>query len=488
MIVVMTQHLQEFAHAAAPWLIGADELVPQDDAHDMDGDGLPDTDEDWLAHTDPFRPDTDGDRIPDGTEWREGTDPLNPSNFCFSCTVLIQTDDPAHTNGCCAYSVGGNTLLPAIPFTGSAGPFPLPHFTVTNGALPGIITWIDTDGNSGYTPYEPMVGDTVSLTGHAFSVTVDLQRDTDRDGMPDNWETPRGLRVADAADAREDPDGDGLINLHEWFAHADPWVPDGSNTLLYAMTRSIDDRIRGLSPSNALQMFVNYPDCGTNLVRNADFWAADLDFSSVSVWNDHAEHHSRTAVAVSPRHVMMANHWHVAPGTNLYFFGANNVLHVNKIIAVRKVVMAGVDMSKADVMVGLLDHRLPPEVSIAKIFDSNLLDKIKTGKWLPVIQINQYNEALVNEITDMTPDELGECLFALSNEPLRTDFSDWIVEFDSGSPSFALIGDELVLIGLHHKYNSDPGYWYWANAIQAVMNELLPENPYLLQRFDLSDY
>ncbi len=292
-----------------------------------------------------------------------------------------------------------------------------------------------------------------------------------------------------AADAREDPDGDGLINLHEWFAHADPWVPDGSNTLLSVMSRSIDDRIRGVNLStNVLAMFDNYPDCGTNLVRNAAFWAADLDFSSVSVWNEEWRSYSRAPVAVSPRHVMMADHWYVHPNTRLYFLGTNNVLHANRIIACRKAVMSGIDMSKADVMVGLLEQQLPPEVSIAKVFDANLLDKIKTGKRLPVIQINQYKQAVVNEITRATPDGAGECLYSVSDVPWRTGFSRRMIEFDSGSPSFAVIGNELVLIGLHHKYNSDPVYWYWAEAIQDDMDDLLPGNTYQLQRFNLSDY
>ena len=41
--------------------------------------------------------------------------------------------------------------------------------------------------------------------------------DTDRDGMPDDWETTHGLDPADASDGAADPDGDGWTNLEDWL-------------------------------------------------------------------------------------------------------------------------------------------------------------------------------------------------------------------------------------------------------------------------------
>ena len=47
-------------------------------------------------------------------------------------------------------------------------------------------------------------------------------RDTDRDGMPDYWETLAGLDPLHATDATEDLDSDDLPNLEEWIAQTDP--------------------------------------------------------------------------------------------------------------------------------------------------------------------------------------------------------------------------------------------------------------------------
>ncbi len=48
-------------------------------------------------------------------------------------------------------------------------------------------------------------------------------QDSDDDGMPDWWETGRGLDVHHDADGRNDPDGDGYTNLEDYLNHmADP--------------------------------------------------------------------------------------------------------------------------------------------------------------------------------------------------------------------------------------------------------------------------
>lgn len=41
--------------------------------------------------------------------------------------------------------------------------------------------------------------------------------DTDRDGLPDAWETARGLNPADPVDGAQDPDADGFTNLEDWL-------------------------------------------------------------------------------------------------------------------------------------------------------------------------------------------------------------------------------------------------------------------------------
>lgn len=80
-------------------------------------------------------------------------------------------------------------------------------------------------------------------------------------------------------DALDDLDGDGLINLHECWAGTDPLAADGSNTLYSVCSRSVDDRLRAVDASLAVDWFLDFlPNAATNaFVSNPDFWLRDVN-------------------------------------------------------------------------------------------------------------------------------------------------------------------------------------------------------------------
>lgn len=49
--------------------------------------------------------------------------------------------------------------------------------------------------------------------------------DSDRDGIPDEWERSHGLNPGDPNDARLDSDGDGMTDLEEYVANTHPLDP-----------------------------------------------------------------------------------------------------------------------------------------------------------------------------------------------------------------------------------------------------------------------
>lgn len=65
--------------------------------------------------------------------------------------------------------------------------------------------------------------------------------DTDDDEMPDGWEMSYGLNPLNPSDGFEDPDGDSLLNVSEFFAHTSPknpdtdadFLPDGAEVIIY---------------------------------------------------------------------------------------------------------------------------------------------------------------------------------------------------------------------------------------------------------------
>ena len=54
------------------------------------------------------------------------------------------------------------------------------------------------------------------------TTTARADQDTDRDGIPDAWETQYGFQPNNPLDANNDPDGDGVSNLNEYLAGTHP--------------------------------------------------------------------------------------------------------------------------------------------------------------------------------------------------------------------------------------------------------------------------
>ena len=72
--------------------------------------------------------------------------------------------------------------------------------------------------------------------------------------------------------------GDWLVNQHEYWHDLDPFVSDGTNTVLSILARSIDERIAGRNPATAWTVFNDYlTNARTNVfVRNPGCWASPL--------------------------------------------------------------------------------------------------------------------------------------------------------------------------------------------------------------------
>ena len=70
--------------------------------------------------------------------------------------------------------------------------------------------------------YDIIVSNAVGQIPSAPAATVTIVPDTDRDGLPDSWETGRpGFSPNDPSDALRDDDGDGVNNAREYFAGTD---------------------------------------------------------------------------------------------------------------------------------------------------------------------------------------------------------------------------------------------------------------------------
>jgi uncharacterized repeat protein (TIGR01451 family) len=78
--------------------------------------------------------------------------------------------------------------------------------------------------------------DPIVFNNHLEQSLLTVLRDTDHDGIPDDWEIPHGLNPNNPSDALLDSDGDGTSNLQEYLAGTDPFVFDGVRILSAQVT------------------------------------------------------------------------------------------------------------------------------------------------------------------------------------------------------------------------------------------------------------
>ena len=214
-------------------LIGIDAITADTYRPDSDGDGLPDDweitygldplvdigddgangdpDEDGLTNleeynqgTDPNDPDSDDDGMPDGWEVDNGLDPNDPTD----------ADEDPDEDGLTNLEEYNQGTDPNDPDSDDDG---MPDgWEVDNGLDPNDPTDADEDPDE----------DGLTNLEEYNEGTDPNDPDSDDDGMPDGWEVDNGLDPNDPTDADEDPDGDGRTNLEEYEDDTDPNVPD----------------------------------------------------------------------------------------------------------------------------------------------------------------------------------------------------------------------------------------------------------------------
>ena len=446
--------------------------------------------------------DSDNDRIADSVELKEGTNPLSNLEYCFNLsqtyTGVFQTTNALTF----AAYFGTNRVYGPCVVADRVWTHDFGHCVATSGEKASVSVWDDANHNGEWDVGETSNRYVIAITGHDMVVTNALTYgnfDHDGNTLPDWWECLTGLNIVTNCGAYADTDGDGLINIHEYWAETDPLVPDGSNTLLSVISRSIDDRIKNNSPEGTLQKFLNYHINGTNgiFALNPNCWVNGIDTSCVSMWNSY-DGPLRAGVAISKRHILLAHHFTLTNGSEVVFRELNGNIHTNVITGVRRVL-------STDIAIQSLRDELPSTITPTRILPPTYRDLIGTGKWLPVLRFDKNEQCVVGEISMVLPSEASyktgvreqSVLTTTPSRELRQPFYIHTQGGDSGNPSFVVVGNEIVLLGAFHggNYDSDgitikvgqcPFVTYYAEEIQAAMDHLI--QGYMLQYLDCSSY
>ena len=390
-------------------------------------------------------------------------------------------------------------LLLACAPVESDGSFAIPHTVIATNAPLRFALFYTNAPYTGFvsTPYKPSAHDDDFPVDSAF-----YTQDSDWDTMPDWWEILHGLDPNDSLDRWLDPDGDGLINMHEFWSRKHPQVPDvtASDSVLANATLAIDPRLVGKYPATALPIFLNYTSTNA-MYRNPNCWAVDLDLTCASPWNSYSTTR-RAGTLISPRHVLLAAHYDQTPTNTTIFTFVD--MHNNVVTRTLKDKQKHRDYSDAglvpfpDLTVGLLDSDVPAnQISFAKVLPDNYADYIRDGRGVPCIRFDRNERAMVGNVTYAVSPAGGSTFAAVPPEgTLRKEFYGNNLDIgDSGNPMFIIIDGYPVLLTVWTS-NQAGGSGTSVTAFKDDINDLMAEldgrngnfTTYRLEEIDLSGF
>jgi len=440
--------------------------------------------------------DFDGDGVADWDEVVSGSDPTNPASYQVTIQGAV-TNQTAFTGGnfrvICSLSSNGCNALAATNVTGD-GTFLLPNVTIhSNGPL-WVVLFDDANTNAALDADEAYIPKILAVTGAVSQISIPVSLatcDKDGDGMLDFWEHRHGLSWTNAADALQDPDSDGLINLYEYWAQTDPRAAN-TNYALADAALAVDTKIAGLNPTNALPIFANYMSNGVNgvFIRNTNCWAASYDLTCCSPWNSYAAN-KMAGTLISPRHVLFAAHYdQLTTGSVIRFVDSQNNV-VDRVLVAKKQHPHWVIDSYPDFTVGLIDSDVPTnQITFARVLPDNYSAYIRNGIHLPAVRLDQKKKVLIGDVQSVAV-VLGTHTFATFDSPTdstRAQYYEDIIGGDSGNPAFLLLRGRPILLTVWTSGGTGQGTS--VTALKTDINQLMTDlgGGYRLTEINLSGF
>lgn len=255
-----------------------------------------------------------------------------------------------------------------------------------------------------------------------------------------------------------------------------------------SLAKHISDGVSALiagKTSADMPLFTTQNHASSIYVRNTSCWVVSLDLTAVSPWNSLGGAF-RAGVAISLRHVLLANHYPVQVGTVLRFITASNVVVERTVTSIYSVPES--PTYSKDVQIAKLDSDLPGTITPVKFLPANAYDYLPTWKtWkIPLIATNQLERMqcmLCNAFTVSPVDFIGG--WVTTESPYATMY-ERVISGDSGSPAFFVINGEPVLI-CHWTYAGQGAtHHLMLTEISAAMTSL--GGGYTAQTVDLSSF
>jgi len=222
-------------------------------------------------------------------------------------------------------------------------------------------------------------------------------------------------------------------------------------------TLNIDARLAlKHNPTLNKLIFTSRDDAKGVYVRNPDCWTSTIDLTGYSVWNSSGNAGGGAGTAgsckagmmITPRHCIMAAHFHVYLGDSIRFVTNDNVTIRRKVIStIGMGVNTNWSTNYPDISVVTLDQDVPASIKIYKFLPANYRTYLKNdGAGLPLFYSDQEKKALVVDASRIND---GTNWYATSKptNANRLAMFETLQGGDSGSPVGLILNGELVLVG-----------------------------------------
>ena len=233
----------------------------------------------------------------------------------------------------------------------------------------------------------------------------------------------------------------------------------------------------GSNPGNALNLFSSADDSNFVYVRSASNWVHDLDLTGVVITHDYLSqnnHLTSGGALITPQDIVCAAHFAIPKGGVLNFVDSNNVIHKGK-------VANGAGIAGTDIYICHLESPvsgvkaykvLPPD------YGSYSPDNSLT-RWPVLLAYNFGHRAYVLDCYRIS----SELRFHPCIDPSRAPYTTKISS-GSGSPAFAVINGEPIIVGCLHTTGSTS----WLASKEAAIDTMLSSlgSAYTLTTVNLS--
>jgi hypothetical protein len=268
------------------------------------------------------------------------------------------------------------------------------------------------------------------------------------------------------------------------------------NSLAFHISNAVDQRIIGKNSSHR-PLYTTQNHAAGIYVRNPDCFLSDIDLTCLSPWNSEGLTFMG-GILVSPYHVLYCAHFGFYPnvGHTVRFITQNNTVVTRTITGT--LVHPNFDPNGFSFLYDFtlikLDEKIDPiidGISYARVLPANWSDylpSLSNNYTIPVIGTNQFERAGISQECRF----LGTVFAGLPPTGNRFNFYEGMIRFDSGSPQFVIVNDQVVVLGPVTGSGSGNGSFvsYHMTALNNMMEQLggLDENgdPYQLSIVDLS--